>query len=301
MDHADALRALQSEVPSERLEAARYLQFWAMPTDIARLRATIQRESVGWVRRALEGALTRLGDDTNQRVNFDELAAENYDEIDAGGVARTRIARTVVHELGPIAATIDYFANAEWDDYRGSKTQANVNRLGRFIKAIDKLGSISGSPHLRRIELSRVIARCVEAEQVAHDQIIEIDGPRSLTSTTDPDLVELILSNAMKNACEAVALPEVSLPKVSIVFGGTDRDVWINVVDNGVGLPLGTSGQLFAIGSTTKEGHLGMGLALAAEAAKSIGARVNLSSSSAGAKFELLIPTSEVRSATPSH
>ncbi|SMD06669.1 sensor histidine kinase [Lentzea albidocapillata] len=290
MDHSDALRALSSDAPSERLEAARYLQFWAVPTDIAILRTRLQVEPVGWVRRAIEDALLRLGDTAAHKVDLQDYIDESGDNPDEAAKARVRITQTVVHELSPIVSAIDYFIRAEWPQFEESKTKRHVERLIRFISAIDTLGGISSSATMRDTNLAVVISNCVEAQQIAFGIHIEIDGPSSVDAYTDPDLVELIVSNGLKNACESACQIANGEPAVSVLYGGSDREFWVNVVDNGAGIPMGSSGRLFKIGSTTKEGHLGMGLALCVEAAESITAKIRLSSGDRGTKFEVTLP-----------
>ena len=72
----------------------------------------------------------------------------------------------------------------------------------------------------------------------------------------------------------------------------TDTDVWVAVIDNGVGLATGTD-QAFDIGTTTKSkaAHYGMGLSIAREAARSLDGTVSLvPREEGGARFELRWP-----------
>ncbi|ROP38641.1 sensor histidine kinase [Saccharothrix texasensis] len=292
MDHPKALEALSSAVPSERLEAARFLQFWAVPADISVLRTRLQVEPVGWVRRAIEDALLRLGDAPEQHANLDDFTANKDGSVDESARARVKITRTVVHELSPIAAAIEYFAGAELNGYADSQTKKHVDRMIRFISAIDTLGGISSKAVPKEANLAVVVANCVEAQQIAFKIHIEVDGPSSVHAYTDPGLVELIISNGLKNACEAVIDPQVAVPVVTVLYGGNDREFWVNIIDNGVGMPIGGNEKLFDIGTSTKKGHLGMGLALCGEAADSLDAKIRLSSGDRGTKFAVVIPIS---------
>src|SRR4051794_22270402 len=110
MKREDALAALASEAPADRRTAARYLQFWAVPADIPLLREAQGRESVGWVSRAIEAALRRLGDRGSLAVELDDpIDAEIESSADAAAVARARVAKMVVHELEPIVGAVEYY------------------------------------------------------------------------------------------------------------------------------------------------------------------------------------------------
>lgn len=289
--HDTALAGLSSEVPAERLEAARYLQFWAVPGDIPALRTAIQRESVAWVRRALEAGLSRLGDVSTTRVDLNRLVQdEAAQSADAEALGRARIARSVVHEVEPIVGLIELYARMEIEDYSASRTRLQVERLSRILSALETLAKVTAAPRVDRIDVARLLRRVVDAERLVFSEPISLEGKQPLVVISDAGLLELILRNALKNACEA-ASEVAELPNVVAVFYGTnDRDLWISVHDNGLGLPLGSTEQLFEMGTSTKEDHLGFGLTLASQAAKVLGGDIRLSSDSSGTRFELTIP-----------
>ena len=88
------------------------------------------------------------------------------------------------------------------------------------------------------------------------------------------NLVHLILANAVRNALEATTGLPAEEPIV-VNWDSTDAEYWVAILDRGRGLPQ-TMHRVFEIGSTTKKGHLGMGLALAKQAALSLGGRIYL-------------------------
>ena len=94
-----------------------------------------------------------------------------------------------------------------------------------------------------------------------------------VVTTGDPTLVELALTNALRNAVEAaLAVPEDNQGDVILNWGVTDTDNWIVVLDEGCGLPMGWD-RLTKPGVTTKskiQGHLGMGLPIAERAIESM-------------------------------
>ncbi|XAS76046.1 HAMP domain-containing sensor histidine kinase [Dermatophilaceae bacterium Sec6.4] len=290
MNRDEALNAMSSDVPAERLESARYLQFWAIPADIPQLRSFLQAESVGWISRSLKSALARLGDAPEQEIDLEDyLQDDGTQSQEVSALARARIARTVVHELEPIVGAIQYYASREVTDYSSSRTASQVNRMARLLRAIETLGRVSGTPRIQKFDLATLIAKLVEAEQVAAEIVMKVEGPGRLILSSDPDLIELVLGNALRNAAEAIN-EVLSHGSVAVVYGGTDRDFWVTISDNGKGLPTGSSERLFDVGTSTKEGHLGMGLALSIEATRTLGGKLRLSGTAQGARFEMNVP-----------
>jgi signal transduction histidine kinase len=287
MNRADALIRLTSEVPADRLEAARYLQFWALPGDIPTLRSALARESVGWIRRAIRSALSRLGDRAESEIDLENyLQDESEQSREASSLARGHMARTLVHELEPIVGTMQYYAMNELREaYEVSRTKDQIDRLGRFLRAIESLGQATGTPKPQAFDLRLLLTRLIDAEQTALGAVIRLSGPAQATITSDPGLVEIVVANALRNASEAVSERATS-PELSVVYGISDIDFWINIRDNGRGLPSGSTERLFDLGTSTKDGHLGMGLALSVEAARSLRGDIKLSGSSEGTSFE---------------
>jgi len=104
--------------------------------------------------------------------------------------------------------------------------------------------------------------------------------------------------NGVRNAIDSTielnraAPPDSPIGRILVTWGDDDRSLWVVVLDRGVGLPPGFY-EAFEIGTTTKskETHLGMGLAIARRAARSIGGEVSLTPrAESGASFELTWP-----------
>lgn len=296
MNRDEALVALSSAAPAERLAGARYLQFWAIPADIPSLREAINKETVGWVSRSLESALLRLGDKRTLTVDLDELSKDEGEATeDAAALARARIARTVVHELDPIAGAIAYYAELEIESYEASNTRKQVDRLAAILRAIETLGTISMRPKLERVNMRRLLEEIVESERTEDGGEIYLEGPASAPIDTDPGLVRLIVGNAVKNSCESTQQVGDRPTRITVLYGLTDRDGWVTVIDNGIGLPTGSSTSLFEMGTSTKEDHLGMGLALSKEATRALNGRLRLMTDPMGTRFEFTFPAGDMK------
>jgi signal transduction histidine kinase len=118
------------------------------------------------------------------------------------------------------------------------------------------------------------------------DQPVEAAGPLSAEVMGNPGLVEIAVRNGIRNALESQAAAGVG-ESVVVTWNRTDREAWVTVLDRGSGFPKRTS-QVFQFGSSTKEGHVGAGLALARRCANSLHGNISVRNrDGGGAAFEL--------------
>lgn len=290
----DVLGRLKSAKPHERLRAARELSKSAVKQDRLALEEALAAESVTWIRAALDAAIQRCGGIT-KRLHEDvaELVATDEDAL-AEEVRAQAIEETTgrfVHEMRKIVGQTVLSATDEVESYEGSRTHYNLQRIRRLLKAIEILGQAAGAPQIQDFNLPELIVTITsEVEENTPDLRIDRVGPDPLLVSGDRSLLEVAFQNGLYNAIEASS--ELGRP-VLVTWGETDRDYWIAVLDQGHGLPP-HSDQAFEIGVTTKSGeHLGMGLALARRAVRSMGGEIALSPrQGAGASYELRWPRS---------
>ncbi|MCH7931837.1 MAG: ATP-binding protein [Proteobacteria bacterium] len=171
-----------------------------------------------------------------------------------------------------------------------------MERVDQGAGGAQRVGRVGVGLH-RRAESGHdaVAEELVEDESAVADGALEIRliGPRPLVVFGDRSLIKLILINALRNAIESTisAAPSDSEPLV-MSWGDTDVDTWVTILDRGIGLPLAFD-RAFAIGETTKskQGHQGMGLAIAKQAADSIDGTVDLRPrDEGGAAFDVRWP-----------
>ncbi len=90
----------------------------------------------------------------------------------------------------------------------------------------------------------------------------ELDLPlQTLTFQADPDLMEQVLINFLKNAIDAVA--QNPSPKIVLrAFRNVNQKVILQILDNGVGIEVDKIDKIFVPFFTTKETGTGIGLSL---------------------------------------
>ncbi len=202
-----------------------------------------------------------------------------------------RLIRVIGHELNNSLAPIRSVAGSletlllreprpqdwEGDMRRGlSVIAARAESLRRFMEAYAQLARLP-APVRRKVELAPLVRRVAGIE--TRVEVVVTDGP-ALTIDADPDQLEQLLINLVKNAAEAVA----GLP------GGVRLSWWlvekpspaieIRVDDDGPGLP--PTANLFVPFFTTKPGGSGIGLVLCRQIAEAHGGTLVLSNRPAG-------------------
>lgn len=136
--------------------------------------------------------------------------------------------------------------------------------LVRFVESYRRLTRLP-KPALRRIAVGALLERVVqlmrpelERRGIATNQSVT---PRNLEIVADPDLLEQVLINLLRNALDAVAaatLPEIRV-RGEIDAGG---HAVIAVEDNGHGMDEQVRQNIFVPFFTTKQNGTGIGLSL---------------------------------------
>lgn len=136
-------------------------------------------------------------------------------------------------------------------------------RLERLVHELLQFAQVP-QPRMRRVSWSEIVRRlrlvapsATFAENEAHWE-------------TDPEMLEQILLNLIRNAQDAVA--ETPQPEITVLASPE----LIEVCDNGPGLPPEIRGRLFEPFATTKSQGTGLGLAISRNLAEALGARLLL-------------------------
>jgi two-component system nitrogen regulation sensor histidine kinase NtrY len=117
--------------------------------------------------------------------------------------------------------------------------------------------------------------------RVAHPDIdFEVDLPAEvMMARFDRRLISQALTNIVKNATEAIAAVPAAELERGRIFVSTARegkDVVINVIDNGIGLPKENRSRLLEPYVTTREKGTGLGLAIVNRALEEHGGKLEL-------------------------
>lgn len=286
MDAKQAHELLESGDSHSRLKAARFFESSGEIGDLDRIAAACAREDVSRIKKILSKTRSRLMESVSFQAPTQSEQIELADEIYSRALHETT--RILLHELRHIVGPLITRAKTEIPVYQGSQTSLQIARLTSLLDGFDRLAKAASAAKYEDFDLADMIrdtSQTAKPEDVAIR--IEQIGQAPLIVSGDPSLVYMVISNGLRNAVEA-SLPPANehAPQIIVTWGETDVDYWVSIADRGAGLPVG-SDQVWDIGSTNKKDHLGMGLAIAKQAAKSLQGAITLNPrGSGGVAFE---------------
>jgi nitrogen fixation/metabolism regulation signal transduction histidine kinase len=167
---------------------------------------------------------------------------------------------------------------------------ARAEALSRFMADYSRLARLP-QPKLQPVQIGPLLSRVVGLEHRL--KVALIAGPE-LTISADPDQLEHVLINLVRNAVDAASETK---GQVSCSWSKAGPQVEVRIEDDGPGLS--NTANLFVPFFTTKPTGSGIGLALSRQIAEAHGGSLTLENRSGqpGCIARLLLPLAEERSA----
>ncbi|HEX3893402.1 MAG TPA: ATP-binding protein [Terracidiphilus sp.] len=210
-----------------------------------------------------------------------------------------RLIRVLGHELSNSLAPIKSIAGsllARADQIQGDNdtvrdfrrglgvVESRADSLHRFVQSYRILAQLP-PPHLRLVPVGPLVERVALLEQRV---TVQLDPGPPATLNADPDQLEQMLINLLKNAVDA-SLANGANP-VHIGWHLVESAVEVTIEDSGLGIA--NSENLFVPFYTTKPTGSGVGLALAQQIARAHGGEIRLVNrdESEGARATVRLP-----------
>ncbi len=259
---------------------------------------TAQGEHLGWMSSVL---------DISERKRARHLAALQQEKLEASGrlVAMGEVASTLAHELNQPLGALSSFANGLLNRLRAgnlslAEAEPVVERMARLS---DKAGGIIQrvNAFARRRELSRQVldlATFVKKTTASHAHgvgttVLPLPKEGALWVLADGLLLEHVLANLVANAHDWAARgnhpPQV---RVWLDVDPHRQQAALHVADSGPGVAPEDREHIFNAFFSTKDGGMGMGLAICRSIVEAHHGRIEISHDAelGGARFSVWLP-----------
>jgi two-component system sensor histidine kinase SenX3 len=164
------------------------------------------------------------------------------------------------------------------------------------ILSFNRLSRGRWTPKLERVRLASIVGKlAAERDHWARKPAeLEHEPLDDVALVADPDLIQLLLTNLARNACQ---YNDNDTAKVEIGAARRDTSWVVTVADNGTGIPEGESEKIFddfyrsGAAKSTGERGSGLGLAICRKIMEAHGGTIRVEKTgSSGTTFELVFP-----------
>lgn len=220
-----------SAPPSRRMSAARRLQTHPDEISMGDILLALEREPVLQIREQLSKVMQVKTESQSTPNNFVPRRSK-ADYSEASSEVLMHLAELIRHELAPSVGFLELAAIDEIDDFENSQTNRELKSLSQRIGGLSRLTSAHRPLLHETVDLRQMLENVAEA-----NGLHEIVTVKSLSShdqrmiATDVGLLELLLSNALRNAKEALDRLPGERRSIEVTYSMDTSGFWISVVN----------------------------------------------------------------------
>ncbi|MCF8433593.1 MAG: HAMP domain-containing histidine kinase, partial [Crocinitomicaceae bacterium] len=178
----------------------------------------------------------------------------------------------------------------------GAKLTKVANSLVEQIDALTKIANEFSNfakmpkPNEEQMDLLPLIERVIEVSHSEQEcEISLVSQLKNAEIVADKDQILRVFNNLIKNAQQAI--PEDKIGKISIDIRENENSFIIQVIDNGVGIPVDQQSKIFVPYFTTKSTGTGLGLAMVRQIIENHNGTIDFSTSEdKGTTFTITLP-----------
>jgi nitrogen fixation/metabolism regulation signal transduction histidine kinase len=212
------------------------------------------------------------------------------------------MAKQVAHEiknpLTPMRLSLQHleYAMMRKDDNLQEKITKTIKLLIRQIDSLSSMAEEFSSfakmpePKMEHINFKEVLQDAVLLMEREMGYTIALSMPdQNIIMLADPHQLGRIFNNLFKNALQAI--PEGKKPEVSVLVTLKSQRVYMEVADNGKGIPEELHDKIFSPNFSTKNSGMGLGLAISKKIVEQFGGKISfVSLVDKGTTFSLSFP-----------
>ena len=179
------------------------------------------------------------------------------------------------------------------------KLIASLDRAINFCNSSLQFGrAAEAAPRRELMRLKPLVEEVADGQGLPREGSIRFfaDMEPTLRIDADRDHLFRILTNLVRNAMQSIESVEGKTDgEIRVAARREGRKVWVDVIDNGAGVPAKARDGLFkAFQGSTKPGGTGLGLVIASELVQAHGGALSLVDSNEGAHFRIDLPDRSV-------
>lgn len=250
--------------------------------------------------------------DISERKRAQQLAAMQQEKLEASGrlVAVGEVASTLAHELNQPLGALSSFANGLLNRLREGNIRpdeiepvvqrmaALAERAGGVIQRVNAFAR-KREMRLQQVDLAALLRRVVANAQEQHSAQASLHSPVApVWVRADALLIEHLVNNLCSNAMDW-SLKGSGRPQVRVALqeqaGAGSASVVLSVADSGPGVAAADQARIFNAFYSTKDGGMGMGLAICRSIVEAHHGRIEVGTDTAlgGALFTVHLPLAE--------
>jgi two-component sensor histidine kinase len=173
------------------------------------------------------------------------------------------LSKETAHQLGTPLSSIEAWLELMRDDNTNQEAVTEMQKdLDRLKLVADRFGKVGSAPQLEEENIVERLQSMVEYMQKRSPQKVRIklhSKEAEVPVNMSGPLFDWVMENLIRNALDAMG----GEGKIDITVTNTPQQVWVDVQDNGKGIPSHLVKNVFTPGFTTKKRGWGLGLSLA--------------------------------------
>lgn len=270
---------------------------------ISHIRLGKSNELIEWKNKDEIGALiTEYNRMIVELSNSAEMLAKSERESAWREMAK-QVAHEIKNPLTPMKLSAQHLERSykdgvsDWGMRLEKFTKTLIEQIDALTNIANEFSNFAKMPkaNLELINLSQVIGSVVSLYQNSEDYRVDVNYNNSehVLVKADKDQLIRLFNNLIKNAIQAI--PEGRKGIINIAFFATEKQVRVEVSDNGKGIEEAQRPHIFTPNFTTKNAGMGLGLAMAKSIVENCNANIDFTSKeNEGTTFSIVFPLTTV-------